>query len=72
MRCAKRADQAPEASALCKVHWPSILNLKANATVQSEQAINLKPKANATVQSEQAKNKEFQNGTRNRNQQRSS
>ena len=56
MRCAKRADQAPKASALCKVHWPSILNLKANATVQSEQA----------------KNKEFQNGTRNCNQQRSS
>jgi hypothetical protein len=42
--------------------------------VQGALAINLKPKpkANATVQSEQATNKEFQNGTRNRNQQRSS
>jgi hypothetical protein len=40
--------------------------------VQGALAINLKSKATATVQSEQAKNKEFQNGTRNRNQQRGS
>ena len=72
MRCAKRADQAPKASALCKGALAINLKPKATATVQSEQAINLKPKATATVQSEQAKIKEFQNGTRNRNQQRSS
>ena len=56
MRCAKRSDQAPKASALCKVHRPSIVNLRPPPLCKSEQA----------------KIKEFQNGTRNRNQQRSS